>query len=334
MENCVSVEVGCLRFLDSYRFLNSGLDKLDKSINSFPIMDENGLDDELFKKKLVYPYEYFTLDNIQEPLNLTKEDFWSTLKQTTPPDEEINRTQEIIKKFEVKNGQELTMIYLKMDVLQLADVFENFVEKATLEYGINPLYSYSLPGYTWKAGLKITNNKLDFIKDKDLLLLLENNIRGGISSVMGPRYIESDTNTKLLYIDANNLYGWAISQYLPTGDFKKMRSFAKFGCDEDYEYDELLIDKIKEDILNTPDDCAYGYFIECDSEYPAEIKEKTENFPLCPYQTKADPDLFSSYMNSVKQPNYKPTEKRMCDQKNKYNYMMHYRMFKFYTNLG
>ena len=69
--------------------------------------------------------------------------------------------------------------------------------------------------------------------------------------------------------------------------------------------------------MNTPDDCAYGYFIECDLEYPAEIKEKTENFPLCPYQTKADPDLFSGHMNSVKQPNYKPTEKRMCDVTNK-----------------
>ena len=297
-------------------------------------MNGNGLDDELFKKKLAYPYEYFTLDDIQEPLNLTKEDFWSTLKQTTPPDEEINRTQEIIKKYDLKNGQELTMLYLKMDVLQLTDVFAKFVEKATLEYSINPLYSYSLPGYTWKAGLKFTNINLDFIKDKDLLLLLEINIRGGNSSVMGPRYIESDTNTKLLYIDANNLYGWAMSQYLPTGDFKKMRSFAKFRCDEDYEYDELLIDEIKEDILNTPDDCAYGYFIECDLEYPAGIKEKTENFPLCPYQTKADPDLFSCYMNSVKQPNYKPTEKLMCDLTNKYNYMMHYRMFKFYTNLG
>ena len=109
-----------------------------------------------------------------------------------------------------------------MDVLQLADVFENFVEKSSLGYSINPLYSYSLPGYTWKAGLKITKIKLDSVKEKDLLLLLENNIRGGISSVMRPRYIESDENTKLLYIDANNLYGWAISQYLPTEDFKKI----------------------------------------------------------------------------------------------------------------
>ena len=223
MENYVSVQVGCLRFLDSYRFLSTNLDKLVKGKNSFPIMDENGLDDELFKTKLADPYEYLKLSHFQEPLNLKKENFWSTQKQAYPSDEEINRTQEIIKKFNVKNGQELTMLYLKMDVLQLADVFEHFVEKATLEYSINPSYSGSLPSYTWKAGLKITKIKLDFIKDKELLLLLENNIRGGISSVMGPRYIESDENTKLLYIDANNLFEWAMSQYLPTGDFEKIK---------------------------------------------------------------------------------------------------------------
>ena len=109
-----------------------------------------------------------------------------------------------------------------MNVLQIADAFENVVEKSTLEYGINRLYPYSLPGYTWKAGLKLTNIKLDYIKDKELLLLLDNNIRGGISSVMGPRYIESDENTQLLYIKANNLYGWTMSQYLPTGTFDKL----------------------------------------------------------------------------------------------------------------
>ena len=87
-----------------------------------------------------------------------------------------------------------------MDVLHLADVFENFVESSSREYKINPLYSYSLSGYTWKAGLKLTNIKLDFIKDKELLLLLENNIRGGISSVMGDRHVQSDEKkTNLIY---------------------------------------------------------------------------------------------------------------------------------------
>ena len=323
MENYVSVQVGCLRFLDSYRFLSSSLQKLITSLNDFPYMQNEGLTDDLFKKKLAYPYEKFNLNNLHEPLNLTKEDYWSTLNQSYPCEDDIKRTQQLIDTYNITTAQELTMLYLKMDVLQLTDVFENFVETSTLMYGINPLYSYSLPGYTWKAGLKLTKIKLDFIKDKQLLLLLENNIRGGISSVMGPRFIESNENTKLLYIDANNLYGWAMSQYLPTSEFEKL------DFPEGY-----ILEQIVEDLRFIPDNNEYGYFIECDMIYPAEIKEKTENFPLCPYQTKADPNLFSEYMNSVKQPNYKPTEKLMCDLTNKYNYMMHYRMFKFYTQIG
>ena len=166
--------------------------------------------------------------------------------------------------------------------------------------------------------------QLDFIKDKDLLLLLlENNIRGGISSVMGDRYINSDENTKLLYIDANNLYGWALSQYLPTSEFEKLQ------LPEEYELEQIV-----EDLRFIPDNNEFGYFIECDLEYAVEIKGKTGNFPLCPYQTKANSSLFSDYMNSVKQPNYKPTQKLVCDLTNKQKNMIHYRMFKFYTKMG
>ena len=208
MENYVSIQVGCLGFLDTDFFL------LD-----------TGMSDDLLKKnlqKLVYPYEKLKLGNMSQPLNLTKEDYWSTLTQSYPNDDDIKRTQEIIDQNNITTGHELTMLYLKMDVLQLADIFENFVEKSTLMYGINPLYSYSAPGYTWKAGLKMTNIKLDFIHSKGLLLLLENKIRGGTSSVMGDRHVQSDENKQILYIDANNLYGWAMSQYLPTGEFEKL----------------------------------------------------------------------------------------------------------------
>ena len=323
LENYVSVQVGCLRFLDSYRLLSSSLDKLVKSLDIFPIMKLEGMSDDLFKKKLAYPYEYLNLDNFQEPLNLTKEDYWSTLTQSYPSDDDIKRTQELIDKNKITNGRELTMLYLKMDVPLLADVFENFVESSTREYKINPLYSYSLPGYTWKAGLKLTDIKLDFIKDRNLLQLLENNIRGGISSVMGDRHVQFDENKQILYIDANNLYGWAMSQYLPTGEFKTLQ------LPENSSQDQLV-----EDLLQIPDDNEYGYFIECDLEYPAEIREKTKIFPFCPYQTKADPDLFSAYMNNVNQPNYKPTPKLMCDVTIKSKYMIHYRMFKFYLNQG
>ena len=84
-------------------------------------MQEHGLDDELFKTKLAYPNESFmqsafgNLGNFDKPLNLTKEDFWSTLKQETPQDEEINHTQVIIRKFKIQNvlTQELTRITSK-----------------------------------------------------------------------------------------------------------------------------------------------------------------------------------------------------------------------------
>ena len=181
----------------------------------------------------------------------------------------------MIDKNKIKNGRELTMLFLKMDVLQLADVSENFEESSTREYKINPLYSYSLPGYTWKAGLKLTKIKLDFIKDKDLLLLLENNIRGGISSVMGDRFVESNENKQILDIDANNLYGWAMSQYLPTSEFEKLQL-----------PEEYILEQIVEYLRFIPDNNEFGYFIECDLEYPVEIKEKTKNFPFCPYQKK------------------------------------------------
>ena len=132
---------------------------------------------------------------------------------------------------------------------------------------------------------------------------------------------------QILYIDANSLYGWAMSQYLPTGTFEKLYFPQEYG-------EATQLEKIVEDLRFIPDNNPYGFFIECDLEYPAEIKEKTENFPLCPYQTKADQECFSDYMNSVKQSNNKPTQKLVCDLTNKQKYMIHYRMFKFYTKMG
>ena len=87
---------------------------------------------------------------------------------------------------------------------------------------MNPLYCVSLPGFTWECGLKYTNIKFQTLQDKDMILLLENNIRGGISSVMSDRYVKSDDNKKTLYIDANSLYGLAMSKYLPYDNIKCM----------------------------------------------------------------------------------------------------------------
>ena len=108
--------------------------------------------------KLAYPYEYFNrTDDYQKPVdNLRKEYFFSKLKNKCPDDIEIERTMDTIKRFNIKNGEELTEMYLKSNVLLLACVFEKFIKVSVNESDINPLYCVSLPGYTWQCGLKYT----------------------------------------------------------------------------------------------------------------------------------------------------------------------------------
>ena len=145
-------------------------------------------------KKLAYPYEFFnSIEDYQRPVKiLKKEDFFSKLKNGYPDDEEIERTKEIKKLFKIKNGEELTQKNLKSGVLLLACVFENFIKISVNEFGINPLYCVSLPGYTWQCGLNYLGINFQTLQDKYMILFLDKNKRGGISSVMGDRYVISD----------------------------------------------------------------------------------------------------------------------------------------------
>ena len=388
-EENISVTYGCIRFIDSYRFLSSGLDSLvktlvdnshktlknlkkeivgsDEILNFVNKIEENypeeiekleeddrtiktlkkfypeeieNLEEALLNyigesdlkilktgfpdmwkyltKKLANPYEYFNkIDDYQKPVdNLKKEDFFSKLKDKCPDDEEIERTKEIIKEFNTRNGEELTEIYLKSDVLLLTCVIEKIIKVSFNEFDINPLYCVSLPGYTWQCGLKYTGINLQTLQDKDMTLLLEKNIRGGLSSVMGDTYIQSDENKKILYIDANNLYGHSMSESLPNDEIK-------------FDNNVNL-----EDTINTPDDSDIGYFAEVNLEYPDNTKEKTKSFPFASVNKKVNPNKFSDYMKEIKLDTYIQTKKLICDWSDKKNYLVPYRMLKFYLRHG
>ena len=392
-EEYISVTYGCIRFIDSYRFLSSGLDSLVKTLvdnshktlkdfeeeiidndeilnlvneikmlikedkykndsikdlkKDYPdkineleeaLLDYMGENDlkilktgfpdkwKYLTKKLAYPYEFFNcIEDYQKPVNnLKKEDFFSKLKNKCPDDEEIERTKEIIKIFNIKNGEELTEIYLKSDVLLLASVFEKFIKVSVNEFKNNPLYCVSLPGYTWECGLKYTGINLQTLQDKDLILTLENNIRGGISSAMGDRYVKSNENKKILYVDANNLYGHSMSQPLHYDEIEMWHG-----------HPDLYMNWLEE-ILNTPDDSDIGYFIEVGLRYPDNIKEKTKNFPLCPENKIIHKDKYNDneYMKQIKPKNYAKSKKLICDWTDKKHYLVHYRMLKFYVRHG
>ena len=294
--------------------MDASLDKLSTTLTSFQSLDSNGMEDDLFKRKLAYPYEKGkNIESFYKTLKLGREYYFSTLKQSYPDFGEIMRTQAIIVKNKITNIKELTMLYLKNDVLLLTDILQNYIDTCKEAYGINPLYSYSTPSFTWKAGLKMTGVKLDYITDDKLRLLLENNMRGGPCSCMGNRYVKRGERT-IVYEDTNNLYGWSMSQYLPTGDFceiKVSRSTVKT-------------------ILRTPDNDEHGFLIECDLEYPSNIHEKTKHFPFLPDKKTPKVEDFLTYMTTNKPEKYKPTENMIMDQTNKQRYFLHYRDLKFY----
>ena len=142
--------------------------------------------------------------------------------------------------------------------------------------------------------MKHTNIKLQTLEDKELGLSLKNIPRGGISSVMGDRYIKSGENENILYIDDNKLYGHSMSQRLP--------------------YDENKFDRnVKlEGILNTPDDSDFGYFVEFDFKYADGIKGKTTNFLFCPENIISPQDKVSKHMEDLKPVNHTQNKKLMC----------------------
>ena len=304
--------------MDSYRFLDASLDKLSLTLTSFPSLDKNGMEDDLFKRKLAYSYEKGkTIESFYKPLKLGREDYFSTLKQSYPDFEEILRTQAIIVRNKITNLKESTMLFLKNDVLILTDIFQNYIDTCEKANGINPIYSYSTPSFTWKAGLKMTGVTLDYITDDKLRLFLENNMRGGPSACMGNRYVKRGER-KIVYEDMTNLYGWSMSRYLPTGDFREI---------------QVTRSSLKT-ILRTPDNYEDGFLIECDLEYPSSIHKKTKHFSFLPEKKTIKKEDFSPYMTINKPEKYTPTEKLIMDQTNKQRYFLPYRDLKFYIRHG
>ena len=102
----------------------------------------------------------------------------------------------------------------------MVDFFEKFFKVSISEFGINHPHHISLPGTTWSNGLRYCRVELGLNKVVGFFQMLRNGIRGGKSGVSGDRYNESDNNHKKLYVDQNNLYGHAMSQQLPTGNFQ------------------------------------------------------------------------------------------------------------------
>jgi hypothetical protein len=348
-EKYISFSTDKFNFIDSFQFMASSLEELienlvkakDNKLFKHTINEFNNNENmNLLLQKGVYPYDYVNDFSIFDEKELpSKDNFYSILNNEEINDEDYKQAQDVFNKFNCKNIGDYHDLYLKTDVCLLADVFENFRNICIKTYDLDPANYLTAPSLSWDAMLKLTNIKLETFNDKqvDMLLFVENGIRGGICMISkryaqannkylsdeylkehGLKKMKKDDQTYIIYLDANNLYGWAMSQPLPTGNYKWVNA---------NNFNEEKILKIEDDDLT-------GYIFEVDLEYPNELHDSHSDYPLAPEQIKGE---YSPYIKKIIEENKIKsiqTEKLIPNLYNKKNYVVHYRNLKLYLQLG
>ena len=223
-----------IRFIDSFKFLQTSPANLVSNLQPSDFKNLNGVIKEntsLLTRKGVYPYDYVSsIDKLKETKLPSKEDFYSKLYDEEISEKDYQHAINVWETFNCKTLQNYHDLYLKTDVLLLADVFENFRKTCLKHYKLDRCHYYTAPGLAWDSCLKETKQNLQLLKYYDMLMMIEQGIRGGTSHILkryasaNNKYMKDFDETKpssfIQYLDANNLYRWAMTQKLPTHGFK------------------------------------------------------------------------------------------------------------------
>ena len=185
-----------IRFIDSFKFMAESLDSL---VNNLPEDAFNNLKRyytgdklSLVMRKGVYPYEYMdSLERLKETQLPPREAFYSRLNDEGISDEDYAHAQKVWRVFKMEHFKDYHNSYNETDVLLLADVFENLRDICIKNYKLDPAHYYTAPGLAWDAALKITKVELELLSDIDMLLMVEEGIRGGVSMISN-RYGKSN----------------------------------------------------------------------------------------------------------------------------------------------
>ncbi|KAL4126927.1 hypothetical protein QTP88_011125 [Uroleucon formosanum] len=298
-----------MRFIDTYRFMASSLSSLARNLvtpdlenfsETAKVFTESDM--PLVTRKGVYPYEYTdSWERLKDTSLPSKRCFYSMLTESGIKESEFDHVKEVWSHFNCKTLGEYSDLYLKIDVLLLADVFENFRNVCMKAYNLDPAHYFTAPGLSFDAMLKFTGQKLQLLDDYDMLLMFENGIRGGLvqaskhyakaNNVNTPGYDASKDKSWIIYQDCNNLYGWAMSQHMPYGGFK-------------------WVDPTLDGLNDLDDTSPIGRIYEVDVTYPQHLHDDHNDLPFLP-------------QNSV--PRGSKVRKLMATFEKKKNYIVHYR---------
>ena len=272
-------------FKDSLKFMSSSLEAL---VNNLPKDAFKNLlkyftpkQAEILKQKGFYPYEYMdSIEKFKDTEPPPQKAFNSKLSGKGISNKNYNHVWNVWNTFKMKIFKEYHELYNVTDVLLLADVFENFRDLCLKIYGLDPVYYFTAPGLAWDACLKITDIDLELLSNLNMLLMFEKGIRGGISIIsnrygkannkyMRKGYNKSIPSKYIMYQDANNLYGGAMSEKLPTHGFKWLT-----GGEMEKIYEN------RHNLNKMP--C----ILEVDLEYPENLHDRHNDYPLCPEKVK------------------------------------------------
>ena len=290
------------------------------------------LTNDVIKRKGVFPYSYLdSLARLQESSLPPRREFRNDLSGEECSEEDYRFAQRAWKEFDCKHFEDFLLGYLKMDVFQLADVFEKFRSASLNQDGLEPIHFISLPGLTFTSAFKMTGEVIDLLEDPEMYNLFERGIRGGMTFV-NKHHVQHGSITHnneqltqhLAYIDQNNLYGSSLRRPLPHSEFSWVEDLSDFTSDF---------------ILGLDEEGEWGYTLEVDLDYPTNIHHETSDFPLAPEQGEITFDMFSPFMKSFHQTlnqnkQYKPTRKLLLTQFNREHYVLHFVILKFYLKMG
>lgn len=272
------------RFIDSFRFMPSSLDYLTsllptekKKITHAQLSRFSVEQIKLLERKGVFCYDYIDgWSKLSESQLPAKELFYSKLTESDISDADYKHAQLVWNAFGIRTLGEYSDLYMQTDILLLADVFENFRETCHTIYGLDPAHYITAPSLSFDAMLKYTKIEIELLTDIDMLLFVERGIRGGISQCskryekannkyMNTAYNPQEESNYLIYLDANNLYGHSMSQYLPWKDFR--------WCEHKFT---------AHTIMQIPDESCDGFIFEVDLEYPTHLHNLHSDYPMCP----------------------------------------------------
>ena len=340
MEKYITFSCGNLRFIDSIQFLNKSLsglvdDLAVEGVDAFPHLQRFFPDREQQKKllrKCPYPYDYIDSSaRFAETELPPKEAFFNQLTNSHISDEDYEFAQEIWKDFHLSDLGEYHDLYVLTDVLLLACVFERHRAICREYYGLDAAHYVTTPSLTFDAMLKMTGVEIELLTDLDMYLMIESGVRGGVSTICNKyskannhlveNFDPSEDTSWIIYLDANNLYGTAMSMSLPVGNFRWMSE----------------LERETFDVNSIADDEQTGYILEVDLEYPKSLHDAHSDYPLAPESFCIDLDMLSPFTTALRERlniKSKPTKKLTPNLRDKKHYVLHYRNLKFYLEQG